>query len=129
MTTALICIALLALLVFALGLAVSLTRGATKRNIGHSDDPADWLHKLCRAHGNATEYGPILALLMLVLAMREPAAWVLWTMIVVTAARYVHAAGMLMGPTLARLQPLRFVGALVTYVGGAALAIALFLTI
>src|SRR5687768_1435605 len=115
MKIALLCIGLLALLVFALGLAVSLTRGKTRKNFGYSDDPTDMLHKLCRAHANAAEYVPILAVLMLVLAMRaEPAAWVMWTMIIVTVSRYMHAAGMVAMPTLNRPNPMRFLGALGT---------------
>ena len=129
MKTALVCIALLALLIFALGLAVSLTRGSTKRSIGYSEDPADRLHKLCRAHANAAEYAPILGLLMLVLAMRvEQAVWVLWTMIFATVFRYTHAVGMIFMPTLARPNPLRFTGALGTYVCGIVLAGALLVT-
>jgi uncharacterized membrane protein YecN with MAPEG domain len=129
MKTALVCIALLGLLIFLLGLAVSLTRGSTKRNFGYADDPADRLHKLCRAHANAAEYAPILGLLMLVLAMRgEPAAWLLWTMMLATAFRYAHAAGMIAMPTLNRPNPLRFIGALGTYVCGVALAGALLVT-
>ena len=128
MKTALVCIGLLALLIFALGLAVSLTRGSTKRSIGYSEDPADRLHKLCRAHANAAEYAPILGLLMLVLAMRDPALWLLWTMIFATVFRYMHAAGMIFMPTLARPNPLRFTGALGTYVCGIVLAGALLAT-
>ena len=130
MKTALVCIALLGLLIFVLGLAVSLTRGATKRNFGYSDDPTDRLHKLCRAHANAAEYAPILGLLMLVLAMRaEPAAWLLWTMMLATAFRYVHAVGVVAMPTLNRPNPLRFLGALGTYVCGILLAGALLVTV
>ena len=129
MTTALVCIALLALLIFLLGLAVSLTRGSTKRSIGYSDDPADRLHKLCRAHANAAEYAPILGLLMLILAMREPAQWVLWTMILATVFRYTHAAGMIVMPTLARPNAVRFIGSLGTYVCGILLAGALLVTV
>jgi hypothetical protein len=36
----------------------------------------------------------------------------------------VHAAGMLLGASLAEVQPLRFAGALVTYLGGFVLVIA-----
>lgn len=125
MKTALVCIALLGLLIFGLGLAVSVTRQATRRMIGHSDDPTDWLHKLCRAHANAAEYVPILGLLMLVLALREPAVWVLWTMIFATVFRYTHVVGMIAMPTLARPNALRFIGALGTYVCGILLVIAL----
>jgi hypothetical protein len=128
MKTALVCIGLLALLVFALGLAVSLTRGKTKKSFGYPDDPTDRLTKLCRAHATAAEYVPLLGLLMLVLAMRsEPAAWVVWTMIIATVSRYMHAVGMVAMPTLNRPNPLRFLGALGTYVCGIALVIALLL--
>ena len=128
MKTALVCIGLLALLIFVLGLAVSLTRGSTKKSFGYPDDPTARLTKLCRAHANAAEYVPILGLLMLVLAMRgEPAAWVLWTMMLAVAFRYLHAVGVVAMPTLERPNPLRFLGALGTYVTGIALTGALLL--
>src|SRR6266446_6587896 len=113
MTIATICIALLALLLFGLGLAVSLTRGSAQRIIGYSDDPTDRLHKLCRAHGNAAEYVPILALLIYILGARGPAVWITWTFVAATVFRYLHAAGMI------------FLGALGTYLAGLVLAIAL----
>ena len=122
-----ICIALLALLLFALGLAVSLTRGSSQRIIGHSDEPADRLHKLCRAHGNAAEYVPMLALLIYLVAARVPAppAWIVWTCVAATLFRYLHAAGMIFPATLATPNPMRFVGALGTYLAGFALVVAL----
>jgi len=125
MTIATICIALLALLLFGLGLAVSLTRGSAQRIIGYSDDPTDRLHKLCRAHGNAAEYVPILALLIYILGARGPAAWITWTFVAATVLRYLHAAGMIFPATLAAPNPMRFLGALGTYVAGLVLAIAL----
>ena len=125
MTIATICIALLALLLFGLGLAVSLTRGSAQRIIGYSDDPTDRLHKLCRAHGNAAEYVPILALLIYILGARGPAAWITWTFIAATVFRYLHAAGMIFPATLAAPNPMRFLGALGTYLAGLVLAIAL----
>ncbi|TMA80544.1 MAG: MAPEG family protein [Deltaproteobacteria bacterium] len=120
-----ICIALLALLLFGLGLAVSLTRGSAQRIIGYSDDPTDRLHKLCRAHGNAAEYVPILALLIYILGARGPAAWITWTFVAATVFRYLHAAGMIFPATLAAPNPMRFLGALGTYLAGLVLAIAL----
>ena len=130
MATAMLCTGLLGLLVFGLGFAVSLTRGKTETIIGTSSDPTDRLYKLVRAHGNATEYAPILAVLMVVLTMGgEPATWVVWVMIAVTASRYVHAAGMITTPDLSKPHPLRFIGALGTYVGGLALCVALFLAL
>ena len=129
MNVALGCIALLGLLLVALGLAVSLTRGRTETVIGHSSDPTDKLHKLVRAHGNTTEYAPMLALLIYVLGTRDPGSWSVGWMIGATASRYLLAAGMLLSPTLAAPHPLRFVGALGTYVCGAALVIALLLSL
>jgi uncharacterized protein len=125
MTIATICIALLALLLFGLGTAVSLTRGSSNRVIGHSDDPTDRLHKLCRAHGNAAEYVPMLALLIYLVGAQGGASWVLWTCVAATACRYLHAAGMILPATLAAPNPMRFVGALGTYVTGIALTVAL----
>ena len=118
MNIAIICTALLALLVFGLGLAVSLTRNSTETVIGYKDDPADSLYKMVRAHANACEYVPTLAVLILLVAARDPAPWVVWTIIAATVLRYVHAAGMILSPTLAKPHPLRFVGALGTYVAG-----------
>jgi uncharacterized protein len=125
MTTAIICIALLGLLLFGLGLAVSLTRGSTQRVIGYSDDPTDRLHKLCRAHANAAEYAPIIALLIYVIAVRGATTWMVWTFVAATVFRYMHAAGMVFPATLAAPNPLRFVGALGTYVAGLVLVVAL----
>jgi len=126
MTTAIVCTALLGLLVFGLGLGVSLTRGQTGTNFGYSPDPTDRMYKMVRAHGNATEYVPMLAVLMLLVGGHNPATWVLWVMGIVTASRYLHAAGMIFSPTLAKPHPLRFVGALGTYLGGLALCIVVF---
>jgi uncharacterized membrane protein YecN with MAPEG domain len=129
MTVALVCTALLGLLVFGLGLAVSALRGSTSTNIGHAVDPADRLHKLVRAHGNAAEYAPMLAILMLAIASREPARWMVWMFVAATVSRYLHAAGMLLSSSLDRPQPLRFVGALGTYLSGLALVAALLLVV
>lgn len=127
MTAALICTALLGLLVFGLGFGVSAVRGQTRTNIGYTADPTDRLYKLVRAHGNAAEYAPMMAILILAVGAREPSTWMLWTFVLATAFRYLHAAGMIISPSLDRPQPLRFAGALGTYVTGLALAIALFL--
>jgi len=127
MNAAIVCTALLGLLVFGLGLAVSLTRGATRTNFGFTPDPTDRLYKRIRAHGNAAEYAPMLAILMLLIGARQPAAWMVWTFIAATAFRYLHAAGMLVCPSLDQPHPLRFVGALGTYVAGLVLVVAAFM--
>lgn len=129
METAVLCSGLLGLLVFVLGFMVSMTRGKTDPGSGADSDPAARLHKMIRAHGNATEYAPMLALLMLVAAMGEGGvpAWVMWTMILVTACRYLHAIGMIASSTLAQPHPLRVVGAIGTYIGGVVLCVAVFM--
>lgn len=124
MSVAIVCTALLGLLVFGLGLMVSAARGSTNQVIGHPPDPADRLHKLVRAHGNATEYAPMMGVLFIIVGSREPAAWVVWTVVAATVCRYLHAAGMIAYETLAKPNPLRFVGALGTYVTGLALVVA-----
>lgn len=123
MPTAVICTGILGLLVFGLGFGVSLTRGATNTGIGYNPDPTDRLYKMVRAHGNACEFNPMLAILILYVGSRQPASWVEWVFIAATTARVLHAAGMLLSPTLAKAQPLRFVGAVGTYVTGVILAV------
>ena len=127
MNVAIVCTALLGLLVFGLGLAVSLTRGATKTNFGFTPDPTDRLYRRVRAHGNAAEYAPMLAILILLIGARNPAPWIVWTFVAATLFRYLHAAGMLVCPSLDQPHPLRFVGALGTYVTGLVLAVAAFI--
>jgi uncharacterized membrane protein YecN with MAPEG domain len=127
MNVAIVCTALLGLLVFGLGLAVSLTRGATRTNFGFTPDPTDRLYKRVRAHGNAAEYAPMLAILILLIGARNPAPWIVWTFVAATLFRYLHAAGMLVCPSLDQPHPLRFVGALGTYVTGLVLAVVAFI--
>jgi uncharacterized membrane protein YecN with MAPEG domain len=124
MAVAIVCTALLGLLVFGLGLAVSLARQGSAVGIGAPSDPTSPLLKRIRAHGNATEYAPMFAILMLVVGAREPATWMTLTMVVATVSRYLHAAGMLASPTLAEPHPLRYVGSVGTYVSGLVLVLA-----
>jgi uncharacterized membrane protein YecN with MAPEG domain len=119
-----VCAGLLGLLVFGLGLMVSMHRGRTKTNFGYPTDPTDPLYKAVRAHGNAAEYAPMMALLILYLGTRSPGGWLVAMFVLATASRYVHAAGMLRCPSLDRPDPLRFTGALGTYVTGLVLAVA-----
>src|SRR5262249_17598301 len=129
MTVALASPALLGLLVFGPAPAASALRGSTGTNIGPQLDPSDRLHKMVRAHGNAAEYAPMLAVLMLAIATRGATRWMVWTFVAATLFRYLHAAGMLLSPTLDRPQPLRFVGALGTYLSGLLLVGALLLVV
>ncbi len=115
MVTSLVCVALLGILLFGLGFAVSLTRGRTSTASGSSGDPTDRLHKLVRAHGNTGEYVGMLAVLILILGAREPSTWGVASMIGATVSRYLLAAGIILSPTLEKPHPLRFLGALGTY--------------
>ena len=126
MVTAAVCVGILGLLVVGLGLGVSLVRGATSTVIGFNPDPADRLYKMVRAHGNASEYKPMLAVMILFLGSRQPASWVEWTFIGAALSRVLHAAGMIMSPTLAKPQPLRAAGAVGTILFGLILAVAMF---
>ena len=123
MFTAVICSALLGILVFGLGFAVSITRGQTQTVGGHSTDPTDRLHRMVRAHGNTCEYAPMLAVLMLLVGMADPATWELWVMGIAVASRYSLAAGILIAQSLEQAHPLRFAGALGTYVTGLLLCV------
>ena len=123
MATAVICTGLLGLLLFGLGLGVSLTRGSSNKNFGYNPDPTDRLYKMVRAHGNTTEYAPMLAVLILFLGSRDPATWVLWVIGIATISRYLIAVGLLVSPTLDKPHPLRFAGALGTYLTGIILSV------
>ena len=129
MTTALVCIALLGLLVFGLGFGVSMTRGRTNTAAGSSGDPTDPLHKMVRSHGNTAEYAAMLAILIYLVGSRSPAPWALWCMWIATASRYSIAVGLIVCSTLERPHPLRFIGAIGTYLAGFALCAALLLSL
>jgi uncharacterized protein len=122
MNTAIICIALMSVLVFALGANVSRLRGSvTDQGPTALDDP---LFVAIRAHGNATEYVPTLAVLMLIVGWRHPATWMLVVCVAAVVARYVHAIGVLAAGDMSRPAPLRMIGAIVTYAAGLTLAAA-----
>jgi uncharacterized membrane protein YecN with MAPEG domain len=124
MRAAIVDTALLGLLLFLLGLGVSMTRGRTGVNFGAPNDPADPLYKMVRAHGNTAEYAPMFAILFILVGERNPATWALWTMAIAVISRYLIAAGMIMSPTLAKPNVFRFIGALGTYITGVLLCIA-----
>jgi uncharacterized membrane protein YecN with MAPEG domain len=131
MTTAIICTAILATLLFVLGFHVSLQRGVTGKAGGSQlpTDPASRLFIAIRAHGNAAEYIPTLIVLFLLVGARSP-AWVAVPLIVgATAARLVHAYGMLTATSLAKETKGRVIGAVGTYAFGVALAGALAATL
>ena len=128
MAVALLSVGLMGLLVFLLGLNVSRIRGSVMHNKAEEEArPESALRKAVRAHGNCIEYVPTLSLLILALGLRMPLppVWVPVLMFGAVAARYVHAAGVLTGATIYSASPLRFIGALGTYITGAAMSVAL----
>lgn len=129
MIVAVVCVALLGILLFGLGLGVSLTRQRTNTIFGAPADPADPLYKMTRAHGNTAEYAPMLAVLMLVVGANQPPVWALWTMALAVASRYALAIGIIVGPTMEQPHPLRAIGATGTYATGLALCVAALITI
>jgi uncharacterized membrane protein YecN with MAPEG domain len=125
MTTAIICTAILATMLFALGLNVSHVRGITGKSGGSQfpSDPASRLLKAIRAHGNAAEYVPTLIVMFLLVGARSPAA-AIPLIAGATIARLVHAYGLLTSPSLAMPTRSRLIGAVGTYLFGISLAIA-----
>lgn len=126
MTTAIICAAILAAMVFILGFNVSRMRGVTAKSGGSQmpTDPASPLLIAMRAHGNATEYIPTLIVLFLLVGARTPAALAIPLIVGATAARVVHAVAMLSAKSLAAESPTRLVAAMGTFLFGVALALA-----
>ncbi|WP_431820387.1 MAPEG family protein [Burkholderia sp. F1] len=119
------CTAVLGLLLFGLGLAVSITRFRATTGSGCAEDPTNALHKIVRAHGNTAEYAPFLAVLFLYFGAHEPSGAILSLIVAATVCRCLLVIGLLAWPTMSRPNPARFVGALGTYLCGAALCIAL----
>ncbi len=114
------CVAMLAFLVFGLGLNVSLTRMKSKRSVGFDEDTRCPLYRARVAHSNACEYCPMLAVLILVTSGTVAQALAL----VAVAGRYAHAFGILAFP-MHKPNPFRYWGSVGTYGGGLALGIAL----
>src|SRR5690349_20727705 len=126
MTTAIICTAILAALVYLLGANVSRMRGVQAKTGGPQmpTDPADRLLIAIRTHGNATEYIPALIVLFLLVGARSPAAVAIPLIVGATLARLLHAVALLTAPSLASPVRGRVIGAAGTYVFGVALAVA-----
>lgn len=125
MAVALLCVSLLGILLFGLGFAVSMARSSSERVAGYPDDPSNMLHKLVRAHGNTSEYVAMLSVLILLLGTREPSTWDYLSMVGATACRFSIALGIILSSTLEKPHPLRFVGALGTYLFGLSMCISL----
>jgi len=122
---ALYCTAALGALLFLLGLAVSAFRFRTGTGIGLAEDRNSMLNKLIRAHANTAEFAPFLAVLFLYFGWRGPSDLVVGLIIAATVCRYLIVIGLLAWPKLGRPNPARFIGALGTYLLGAALCVAM----
>ncbi len=123
MISSIVCMGLLALLVFGLGLAVSLTRARTETLFGVPDDPSSLMYKMNRAHGNTVEFAPMLAVLMAYIGTHQPSHWIAWVIILATAFRYIIVFGLITGGTMKAFNVFRFIGALGTYVTGLIMAL------
>jgi uncharacterized membrane protein YecN with MAPEG domain len=125
MTTAIICTAILAAMLFLLGANVSRMRGVQAKAGGPQlpTDPADRLLIAIRAHGNASEYVPTLIVLFLLVGARGPAVVAVPLIVGATLARVLHAYGLLTARSMASLTVPRAVGATATYLFGVALAV------
>jgi uncharacterized membrane protein YecN with MAPEG domain len=124
-STALACTAVLGLVLFALGLAISTLRSRVGVVSGYASEPDQLLTKLIRAHGNTAEYAPFLVVLFLYLGSQHPPHWQLWCMVGATVCRLLLVAALVAWPSMQKPNPARAIGALGTYAFGAALCIAL----
>jgi uncharacterized protein len=131
MTTAIICSASLAALVFLLGANVTRLRVSTGKVGGSqlTQDPTNKLFIAVRAHGNAAEYVPILVVLFLLVGARSPEWLAIPMIIAATLARLLHAYGMLTARSLAAPTTAREIGAGATYLLGLGLAVAAITTV
>jgi uncharacterized protein len=123
-TVPVVCIALMGIVLFALGANVS--RHRTIR-AGDGDqaptDPADRLLIAQRAHGNAAEYVPTLAALIIVCASLTDGWWLSSLALAALVARVIHAYATLTAETMNAFIPLRTVGAYLTYLTGVLLGV------
>ena len=123
-TIPVVCIAFMGILLVLLGANVTRYR-AIRGDTGNQmpTDPADRMLIAQRAHGNASEYVPTLAVLIVVCATLTGGWWLDALAIAAAASRGLHALGMLTSKTLAAHGPLRDAGALGTYLTGVALGV------
>ena len=126
-----ICTSVLALLIFLLGFLISMVRGQTGIIYygGSLDDPTSFLTKVVRALGNTVEFVPILAVMFLYLGTTNPDGWVCWAIIIATVSRVLMVIGFLTAETLAKIHPLKAVGAIGTYLSGIALCVAMVMSV
>ena len=127
MSIYLICIAMLGLLCLGLGFNVSMIRAKSSTLYGGESDPESKLYQAQRAHGNTIEYAPILAVMIFALGQSPQPNWVLCSMVAVTFFRYLFVLGIQLPVTMNKINPLRFIGSLGTFLLGFFLVAALFI--
>jgi hypothetical protein len=88
-----------------------------------ASDPADRMFIAQRAHGNASEYVPTVAVLIVVCDVLTGGWWLNALAVAALAARSLHTFGLLTSKTLASHGPVRDVGALGTYLTGVLLGV------
>jgi uncharacterized membrane protein YecN with MAPEG domain len=123
-TVPIVCVALMGIMLFLLGANVTrhrAIRGATGNQ--QPTDPADRMYIAQRAHGNASEYIPTLAVLIVVCSLLTDGWWLNALAVAAVSARGLHALGMLTAESLAGHGPVRDLGAMGTYATGVALGI------
>ena len=115
MNTLLLCSAALVLLFAALSFNVSRMR--LKRRKFPEVTEAE-ITKAIRAHGNAAEYIPLFVALFLYVNSTQPSPslYLVCVAVLATVSRFAHAAGMFRIASVTERHPLRFYGALGTYI-------------
>src|SRR4030095_5087741 len=85
------------------------------RNQKSSDVTEAEMTKAIRAHGNASEYIPLFVALFLYFQLTQAGIVFAVIAVVATLSRIIHAAGMFRIANVSERHPLRFFGALGTY--------------
>ena len=119
-----LCSGLLALLYAALSVNVSVTR---RRKQKDSSITEAQLTKAIRAHGNASEYIPLFIASFLFLGISGSSPALAVVAVLATVSRLAHAAGMFRIANVSERHPLRYYGAIGTYVCLFAVAVAVLL--
>jgi uncharacterized membrane protein YecN with MAPEG domain len=116
MNALLLCSAALVLLFAVLSFNVSRMR---RKRRSFPEIPEAEVIKAIRAHGNASEYIPLFVALLLYANSTQPSPnmYLVGVAVLATASRFSHAAGMLLTASVAERHPLRFYGAIGTYIG------------
>ena len=119
-----LCSGLLALLYAVLSINVSVTRLRKQKDPSITEAQ---LTKAIRAHGNASEYIPLFIASFLFLGISGSSPALAVVAVLATVSRLAHAAGMFRIANVSERHPLRYYGAIGTYVCLFAVAVAVLL--